>query len=112
MGFERFRAHVAAQLLRAETDRIFASLNRDARRRARNMLSELDRAVDSILNNIAEGNDSIYPARKRQFFDVAIGSSEEARNAFTSLIARGIFSYTTAGKAVSLATVIPKMLRD
>jgi four helix bundle protein len=80
MGFERFRAYAAAQQLRDEVDRLYDGLKPGEQRRVKNMLSELDRAVDSILNNIAEGNDSVYPDKKKHFFDLACGSSEEARN--------------------------------
>ena len=112
MGFERFRAYDAAKQLRAELDRLIAQLSPADRRRAKNMLGHIDEALDSILNNIAEGNDSAYPKKRKKFFDIAIGSCEEVRNGLRSLIARAIFFYPNAGKAVSLASVIPKMLRE
>jgi four helix bundle protein len=111
MGFERFRAYDAARQLRAEVDKLFDALSPESRAKAKNMISHVNDAVDSIQNNIAEGNDSKYPGKKDHFFDVAIGSCEEARNGIRSMIARKFLSYTNAGKAVSLAAVIPKMLR-
>ena len=64
------------------------------------------------MNNIAEGNDSIYPRKKASFFDIAGGSCREARSALKSLVKRVAATHKQATKAIGLTYVIVKMLHS
>jgi four helix bundle protein len=110
MGFESFKAYQAATLLRGEVQAIVRSLPPEMREEGGNMISQVERAIDTVLTNIAEGNATVYPGKRYFFFDVARASSVEARGGLRSLISRKILSYPSAGKAVSLTYVIPKLL--
>jgi four helix bundle protein len=112
MGYRHLRVYQAAVQLRAEIDTLFASIPHRVRVRCANMIKHVDECVDSILNNIAEGNDSVYPNKKAHFFDIAAGSAKEGRNGIESLAERGAFTRKAASKAIGLICVIPKMLRD
>ena len=111
MAYRHLRAYQAAVQLRAEVDKLFASIPPVIREKYANMIKHVDGAVDSVLNNIPEGNDSKYPNKAASFFDIAIGSAKEARNGIESLSDRGAYSRRAASKAIGLACVIPKMLR-
>ena len=112
MGFETSRAYQAAMLLRTEVERLVQQLSPAVCQRYFNMISQIERAIDTVLTNIAEGNATIYPGKRRYFFDVASASSVEARSGIRSLITLNVLSYPTAGKAVSLTYVISKLLRS
>jgi four helix bundle protein len=111
MGFENLKVYGAAAQLRAEVDRLVQDMEPGARRQGKNMLKHLDEALDSISNNVAEGNDSNYPLKKIAFFDIAAGSCSEVRNAIRSLIKRGLMDSASAAKAISLTYLIAKMIR-
>jgi four helix bundle protein len=106
VSFETLRVYHAAEQLRAEVDR----LAKDVRPEFRDAYRHLDEAVNSILNNIAEGCTSIYPGKRRTFYDIAIGSAGEARSSIRSLAQRGAFGHSPIWQALSLCKVIGKML--
>ena len=110
MGFIHLRVYGAASELRREVDIIIAEMSPRERARCRNILKHTDEAVDSVSNNIAEGNDSIYPLKKASFFDIARNSCREARNGLQSLVERKAITQKQAHKAIGLTYVIPKML--
>ena len=112
MGYRHLRVYQAAVQLRAEVDKLIASIPPRLRLRCGNMIKHVDECVDSVLNNIAEGNDTIYPNKKASFFDIAAGSAKEGRNGIESLVDRGAITRKSASKAIGLACVIPKMLRQ
>lgn len=111
MGFEHLRAYGAATLLRAEVDQLLAGMGAQDRVVGANMIGQVDRAADSILNNIAEANDSAYPRKKANYLDIAVGSCFEVRNGLRSLTRRELLQAEGAAKALSLTHLIPKMLR-
>lgn len=112
MGYRHLRVYQAAVQLRAEVDKLFASIPPGVRARCANMIKHVDECVDSVMNNISEGNDSIYPNKKASFFDIAAGSAKEGRNGIEFLSERGAYTRKAASKAIGLACVIPKMLRQ
>jgi four helix bundle protein len=106
MSFEQLRVYQAAQHLRAEVDRLKEKLKPGFE----NAFKHVDEAVDSITNNIAEGSASIYPARQRNFFDVAHGSAREARSGLRELDRRRAFNGGKVFRSIVLAQAIGKML--
>ena len=111
MGFQHLRVYQAAVRLRAETDCIITEIPARKRAAVTDLVKHLDEAINSIKNNIAEGNDSRYPAKRAFYFDVARGSGLEARSAFSSLVDRNVISANRAFRAIGLTIVIDKMLR-
>jgi four helix bundle protein len=111
MGFQHLRVYQAAVRLRAETDCIIAEIPARKRAAVTDLVKHLDEAINSIKNNIAEGNDSRYPAKRAYYFDVARGSGSEARSGFSSLVDRNVISANRAFRAIGLTIVIDKMLR-
>ena len=112
MPFEHLRVYQAATQLRLEADQLIAELGTSASWLLKNILSQIDRAADSVLLNIAEGNESAYPGKKAYYFDIAVGSCAELRAGCRSLMARGLITMPQASKALSLSYLIPKMLKD
>lgn len=110
MGYEHLKAYQVAQALRAEVDDLFADISAADRLKFGNELKHVDEAVDSILNNISEGNGSRYPNKRRNFYDIAAGSSREAGNGTRSLSDRGLFTRKRVYRAVGFCLLIPKML--
>jgi four helix bundle protein len=106
MSFEHLRVYQAAQQLRAEVDKLAKQL----RPEFRDAYRHLDEAVDSIQNNIAEGSASVYPGKRKAFYDIASGSGREARSILTSLGNRSAFGNTSVWRGVVLCQVIAKML--
>lgn len=98
--------------LRAETDCIIAEIPVRKRAEMADLVKHLDEAINSIKNNVAEGNDSRYPAKRIYYFDVARGSGMEARSGFNSLVERNVISANRAFRAIGLTIVIDKMLRS
>ena len=111
MGFEHLRVYQVAKLLRAEVDALFAELTVKQREKFENIITHIDEAVDSVSNNISEGNDSRYPNKRKYYFDVSAGSAGEARNGISSLSGRGAYSPKRVYKAIGYTHVIQKMLR-
>ena len=106
MSFENLRAYQAALLLRAEVDRLRTTLDPIFEA----LFAHLDDAVDSIMNNLAEGGESIYPGKQKLFYDIAAGSAKEARSCLRSLDARGAFRGANARRAIVLTLVIGKLI--
>ena len=94
--------------LRAELDKLRQTL----RPEFMPLYQHCDDAVNSMANNIAEGNDSIYPKTKRRFFDIAAGSGNEARSALKSLGEQKAFGNASVYRAVGLCIVAKKMLEQ
>lgn len=101
------RVYHAAERLRRETDLLRPHL----RPVFADEFKHIDEAVDSILNNLAEGSDSIYPGKKLNFFDIARNSANEAGGGLRSLGSRGAFGDRKTIKPVTLAFTIRKMIQ-
>ena len=112
MGFRHLRVYQAALELQREVDRIFSSLSPAMKNKCANMISHVNEAVESVLNNIAEGNDSRYPKKKRNFMDIARCSAKEARNGVENVTARAGLTRKETSRAITLTFVIDKMLRQ
>ena len=110
MGYGHLRVYQAGVELRLEVDRLLAELPRYANRAVQNAAAHLNEAVDSICNNIAEGNDSQYPRKAANFFDIAACSNREARSSLEVFVQRGTFTRGRVYRAVGLTIVIDKML--
>jgi four helix bundle protein len=108
MGFEKMRVYQAAERLRAIVDELRPHLLPGYSRQLRH----LDEAVDSILNNAAEGSDCIYPGKKIEFFDTAKNSANEAGNVLRSLGNRKAFGTHSTLDGVTLAFTIRKMFQS
>jgi four helix bundle protein len=106
MSFETLRVYQAAEQLRAEVDK----LAKNMRPEFGDAYRHFDEAVNSILNNIAEGSASIYPGKRRTFYDIALGSAGEARSSLRSLAQRGAFGRSPIWQPLSLCKLIGKML--
>lgn len=102
------RVYQAAEGLRAVVDALKPHVRPGFSRQFRH----LDEAVDSILNNVAEGSDCIYPGKQIEFFDIGKNSSNEAGNALRSLGKRKAFGSHSTLDGVTLAFTIRKMLQS
>jgi four helix bundle protein len=107
MSHEHLRVYQAAQLLRGEVDTLHEGMSS----RFDGAYEHLDDAIDSVCNNVAEGSASTYPGKQRHFYDIALGSSGEARNCLQALARRGAFSGKNTHKAITYTWVINKMLK-
>lgn len=109
MSFETLRVYQAAQQLREEVDKLRPFL----RRGFENEFKHVDEACDSILNNIPEGHDSKYPARRVNFYDIAAGSAREVRSGLRSLDRRkGFKPGAKVFRPIVLSLAISKMLKS
>ena len=108
MSYENLRVYQAVKALRAEVDR----LGEPADKRLMNAYKHLNEALDSISNNIAEGSASRYPHKQRSFYDIANGSTLEARSSLQMLDFRGAWPGKSVQRSVSLCQVVWKMLRE
>jgi four helix bundle protein len=107
MSFQDLRVYQAASHLRHEVDKLAKLVSP----KFAAVFAHLDEAVDSILLNIAEGSDSIYPNRRRNFYDIALGSAKEARAVLSTLDKRGAFKGASVFRPIVLALTITKMLK-
>jgi four helix bundle protein len=110
MGFHHLRAYQAAVLLRKEVDDLLAEIPARRREDLADLIKHLDESVNSVMNNIAEGNDSIYPGKKTQYLDLARCSGKESQSGLRSLVDRKGATPKRAFKAIGLTIVINKML--
>lgn len=108
MSYHTLRVYQAAETLRIEVDRLRQFL----RPGFEAAFAHVDDAVDSIAFNIAEGGDSIYEGQRRKFFDIANGSTREARRGILSLKRRGAFGEADVFRSVGLTIAIGKMLNS
>jgi four helix bundle protein len=108
MSFEKLRAYQAAQELRREVDKLRKHL--DPRPEFEALFSHVDDSMDSVGNNIAEGGESIYPGKQKSYYDIAAGSSKEARSGLRSLGERGAFKGASVFRSVVLTLAISKLL--
>jgi four helix bundle protein len=106
MGYEKMRVYHAAERLR----RLVDELQPDLRRGFSVQFRHVDEAIDSVLNNIAEGSDCVYPAKKIEFFDIARNSANEAGSGLRNLGNRKAFGARKTTRAVNVAFTIQKML--
>jgi four helix bundle protein len=107
VSFENLRVYQAAQELRAEVDKLRPLLVP----RFQGLFAHVDDAVDSIMNNIAEGSGTMHPGKAANFFDIAEGSSREARSGLRSLDRRRAFGGASVFRPIVLTLSISKMLR-
>jgi four helix bundle protein len=106
MGFETLRVYQAAEVL----DRQIKELVARVPRRYCDDLRQLDRAVGSVLNNVAEAYGSEYPGRKRYHLEVARGSVDESRAVLRRLTAAHVLNEAGSARACNLTSAIAKML--
>ncbi|MGQ0813244.1 MAG: four helix bundle protein [Gemmatimonadota bacterium] len=106
MSYENLRAYQAAQQLRAEVDKLKKVLVAGFE----DLFQHVDEAVDSIMNNLAEGNTSVYTGRRINYYDIAAGSTREVRGGLRSLDCRGAFNGASVFRAVVLTLSISKMI--
>ncbi|MGQ0561348.1 MAG: four helix bundle protein [Gemmatimonadota bacterium] len=107
MSYENLRVYQAAQELRREVDKLREALVTGFE----GLFAHVDDAVDSIMNNLAEGNKSIYPGRRINYYDIAAGSTREARSGLKSLDRRHAFSGASVFRPVVLTLAISKMIK-
>ena len=88
MAISDLKAYQAAQQMRAELDK----LGRPHDPELHELYGHANEAVDSLMNNLSEGIDSIYPGKKKSSFDIGATSNDEARNAVKSLHKRGAWA--------------------
>lgn len=108
MSFESLRAYQAAMILRAEVDKLGPGLDP----RFQYLYRHVDEAVDSVMNNLAEGNTSIYKGVRVRFYDVAAGSAREARSGLQSLSQRGAFKRVNPNRAITLTFSVSKLIKS
>ena len=77
MKFEELDAWKAAREL---TSHVYALCRRDPLSRDFGLSDQLRRASVSIMNNIAEGWESLHPAEKVQFYNISRRSCGEVRS--------------------------------
>ena len=105
--FERLIVYQKSMELR----RLINPITSNPPRKSANLVDHLDRAVDSVLLNIPEGNG--YPrasGKRRTHFRIALGSAKEAASAVNVLRAKGQMPEDMGSKARSLLIEIVRML--
>lgn len=100
------RMELAAEALAAAVDPL---LNR-AKRLAPRQADHLERAVDSVLFNMAEGIASFTPRMKLSAYEIARKEANEARAVLRRLVIRGVFSEAQTRNAYQLAGACVAML--
>jgi four helix bundle protein len=91
--------------------RLINPLTSNPPRGAAHLVDHLDRAVDSILLNVPEGNG--FPrgsAKRRNHFRIALGSAKEAASAVNALRAKEKMDGDMGAKARALLIEIVSML--
>ncbi|MGQ0561607.1 MAG: four helix bundle protein [Gemmatimonadota bacterium] len=107
MSFENLHVYQAAQELRREVDKLREFLEPGFE----GLFEHVHDSVDSIMNNLAEGNESIYPGRRVNYYDIAAGSTREARGGLRSIDRRGGFGSAKVFRPVVLTLAISKMIQ-
>ena len=105
--FERLIVYQRAMEIR----RLINPLTSNPPRGSAHLVDHLDRAVDSILLNIPEGNG--YPrfsGKRRNHFRIALGSAKEAASAVNALRAKEQMPDAMGARARELLLEIVKML--
>jgi len=105
--FERLIVYQKAMELR----RIINPITSNPPRGSAHLVDHLDRAVDSILLNIPEGNG--YPrssGKRRNHFRIALGSAKEAASAVNALRAKEQMLEAMGGRARALLLEIVAIL--
>jgi four helix bundle protein len=105
--FERLIVYQKAMGLR----RVVNPLTSNPPRGTAHLVDHLDRAVDSILLNIPEGNG--FPrgsAKRRNHFRIALGSAKESASAVNALRAKKKIGGDMGAKARALLIEIVRML--
>jgi four helix bundle protein len=82
------RVREAAELLAAEVDRLLPR----ARGRAPRQADHLERAVESVLFNTAEGNAAFNPNVKMSAYDIARREAAETRVVLHRLARKGVLT--------------------
>ena len=107
MGFENMKVYQAAVLLDAEVQRLVVSISNMGFGRD---IDQLQRAVSSVIYNIAEAFGSEQPGRKINHLEIARGSSDETRAILKRMVARSAFPAESIAKSCALTSAIAKML--
>ncbi|MHC4598514.1 MAG: four helix bundle protein [Planctomycetota bacterium] len=105
--FERLIVNQKAMELRL----IINPLTSNPPKGSAHLVDHLDRAVDSILLNIPEGNG--FPpgsAKRKNHFRIALGSAKEAASAVNALRAKERMELVMGAKARALLIEIVRML--
>jgi four helix bundle protein len=108
MSFEDLRVYQAAQELRREIDKLRAVVTPAGMA----LFKHVDEAADSILNNLAEGSSSVYPGRRKTFYDIAAGSSREVRSGLRTLDRQNALRGAKIFRPVVLTLAIDKMIMN
>jgi four helix bundle protein len=91
--------------------RLINPLTSNPPKRAAHLVDHLDRAVDSVLLNVPEGNG--FPrgsAKRKNHFRIALGSAKEAASAVNALRAKEKMPESMGAKARALLLEIVRML--
>jgi four helix bundle protein len=91
ISFEDVEAWKAARVL---TNVVYAHCRREPLARDFGLRDQLQRAAVSVMNNIAEGWESLHPAEKRQAYNIARRSCGEVRSMSYVLIDNQYISTT------------------
>ena len=105
--FERLVVYQKALALR----RLIQPLVSNPPRKAADLVDHLDRAADSVLLNVPEGNG--YPrfsGNRRKHFSIALASSKEAASALIALHAKGFLEGGIFDRGRALLLEIVRML--
>ena len=105
--FERLIVYQKTMELR----RLVNPLTSNPPKRAAHLVDHLDRAVDSVLLNVPEGNG--FPrgsAKRKNHFRIALGSAKEAASAVNALRAKEKMPEPMGAKARGLLLEIVRML--
>ena len=108
MSFEDLKVYQAAQELRREIDKLRAVVTPAGMA----LFKHVDEAADSILNNLAEGSSSVYPGRRKTFYDIAAGSSREVRSGLRTLDRRNVLRGAKVFRPIVLSLAIDKMIKN
>ena len=93
--FENTEAWKAARVL---TNLVYALCRRDSLARDFGLRDQLQRAAVSVMNNVAEGWESLQPGEKRQLYNYARRSCGEVRSMGYVLLDNKFISETEHGE--------------
>ncbi len=105
--FENSEAWKSARVL---TNQVYALCHREPLARDFGLCDQLRRAAVSVMNNLAEGWESLHLAEKRQAYNIARRSCGEVRSMSYVLLDNKFVSLTEQGHLYSLCTQTGKLI--
>jgi four helix bundle protein len=107
---EPFENSEAWKSARALTNEAYSHCRRDPLARDFGLRDQLQRAAVSVMNNVAEGWESLHVAEKRQAYNIARRSCGEVRSMTYVLLDNKFISAAEQAKLVALCVATGKLI--